>query len=62
MSLEEQLRMTLGSAEEHDAGFDRQLQDFRRFEEQMAAGGYQIEREKFSIPLMDRVSASYLYS
>lgn len=62
MSLEEALRQTLDHDKGRGRGFDQQMADFRKFEQQMTNGGYQIEREKFSIPLMDRVSTSYLYT
>ncbi len=61
MSLEEALLHTLQSDENRDATFKKQITDFRDFEQRMTDGGYRIEREKFSIPLMDRVSTSYLY-
>ena len=61
MSLEEALRNTLESTENLNGTFKKQITDFREFEQRMTDAGYHIEREKFSIPLMDRVSTSYLY-
>lgn len=62
MSLEVALQDTLKHDQDRGDGFDRQMADFRKFEQQMTAGGYKIEKERFSIPLMDRVSTSYLYA
>lgn len=63
MSIEEALKGAIAAPKGSDcAHFEKQLGDFRSFEKRLHDGGYEIKREQFTIPLMDRVSASYLYS
>lgn len=54
MSTEDALREVLSG--KRDDSFDTQLKRFREFEKELQKGGYTIQRESFSIPLMDRVA------
>jgi hypothetical protein len=54
MSTEEALEKVL--AEKRDNAFEDQLERFREFQKDMERGGYTIQRETFSIPLMERVA------
>lgn len=63
MSIEDALKGAISAPKREDCDhFEKQLGDFRNFEKRLHDGGYEIKREQFSIPLMDRVSASYLYN
>ncbi len=42
-----------------DPKFAAQIEQFENFERQLNDGGYQIERQKFTIPLMERFDASF---
>lgn len=54
MSTDQALQKVL--SDERDRAFQGQLEQFREFQERMERGGYTIQRETFSIPLMDRVA------
>ena len=55
MSTEDALRKVLSDKRQDDS-FDAQLKRFREFERELERSGYTIQRESFSIPLMDRVA------
>jgi hypothetical protein len=55
MSTEDALREVL-SDKPRDHSFDEQLKRFKDFEKELERSGYTIQRETFSIPLMDRVA------
>jgi hypothetical protein len=42
-----------------DPKFAVQIEQFENFERQLSDGGYKIERQKFTIPLMERFDASF---
>lgn len=54
MSTEEALQKVL--ADKREDAFEDQLERFREFQKDLERGGYKIQRETFSIPLMDRVA------
>lgn len=56
MSTEEALKEVLASEPAKDDAFEMQLKSFREFQRELERGGYTIQRETFSIPLMDRVA------
>ena len=61
MSVEKQLAKALkdGSKQSHE--FHEQITSFKNFEQQLKQGGIEIERRRFSIPLMERLGVSYLH-
>lgn len=61
MSVLEKLAETLQAEEKHDAKFRQQIAEFRSFEEQLKKGGMEIEKRRFSIPLMERLGVAYLH-
>ena len=56
MSTEDALRQVLSGKAGKDEAFRKQLKSFREFEKELERGGYTIQRQSFSIPLMDRVA------
>lgn len=60
MSVEKQLSQALEAANAQPDKFHEQIANFRDFERQLKLGGLEIERRKFSIPLMERLGVSYL--
>ncbi len=60
MSIESELREILKQDVAEKSNFSRQLGKFRDFEAQLADSGIEIEKKKFSIALMDRLSVSFL--
>lgn len=54
MTTERALRAAL--KQPRDIAFQQQIDEFRAFEKRLESGGYVIQREKFSIPLMERVA------
>jgi hypothetical protein len=62
MSVEKQLDKALKAATTQPDKFHEQIENFRDFERQLKLGGLEIERRKFSIPLMERLGVSYLHT
>lgn len=62
MSVEKQLDQALKAGAMQPDGFHEQIANFRDFEQQLKLGGLEIERRKFSIPLMERLGVSYLHT
>lgn len=54
MTVEQALRDAL--EQNHKQQFQQQIEKFRAFEARLQMGGYTIQKESFSIPLMERVS------
>jgi hypothetical protein len=61
MSVEEKLTEALQTEDKHGEKFHQQIAKFRSFEEQLKQGGLEIEKRRFSIPLMERLGVSYLH-
>lgn len=59
MLIETELRTILDGSSSDDKK-DRQLANFDKFQRRLNRSGYQIEKKKFSIPLMERLGCSYL--
>ena len=56
MSAEDALREVLSGKAGKNEAFQQQLKSFRKFQKELERSGYTIQRESFSIPLMDRVA------
>lgn len=54
MGVEQALRTAL--EQKRGDAFQEQLDKFREFERRLESGGYTIQRETFSVPLMERVA------
>lgn len=61
MSVVEKLAETLSTDDKHCKEFHQQIAEFRSFEEQLKQGGLEIEKRRFSIPLMERLGVAYLH-
>lgn len=61
MSVEEKLAETLKTDDRYGEKFHQQIAEFRSFEEQLKQGGLEIEKRRFSIPLMERLGVAYLH-
>jgi hypothetical protein len=62
MSVEKKLDQALKAGDGQPDKFHEQIANFRDFERQLKLGGFEIERRKFSIPLMERLGVSYLHN
>ena len=60
MSVEKQITQALEAGAAQPDKFHEQIANFRDFERQLRLGGLEIERRKFSIPLMERLGVAYL--
>ncbi len=60
MTIEKELQKILVSDHSKDNRFERQLNGFQKLEKRLTQGGYVIEKKKFSIPLMERLSTANL--